>query len=95
MVLESCPFCSVGRLKEEHRTYMQVYGGTLVHIPDVPARRCDVCGHVFYDEQVLRRCEILIGDSGPPPNYPSALASTSDTSSATGDHAKSLLHRPE
>lgn len=95
MVSESCPYCSVGRLHNDVRTYMQVYGGTLVHIPNVPARHCDVCGYIFYDEQTLRRCELLIGDSGLPPNVTSARASASDAPGPAGESAESLRQRPE
>lgn len=95
MVLEHCPFCSVGRLHAEARTYVHVYGGTLVHIPNVPARRCDVCGQIFFDEQVLRRSEILIGDSGPPPNQPPADAAPGEAAASAEDHSEPLRQRPE
>lgn len=65
-----CPVCEIGHLHTTYRTHVRVYGGTLVHLPNIPTHRCDICGEVIVDENALRRCEVLIGQSGPPPNRP-------------------------
>ena len=66
--METCPHCNIGHLRPQRLTYVQVYNGTLVHIPNMPARRCDVCGQVFFDAERLRQLEVLIGQAGLPPN---------------------------
>jgi len=63
-----CPACGVGKLTQTQRTYIHIYGGTLVHVPGVLAWRCDVCHLVIFDEIALGRIELLVGQSGPPPN---------------------------
>jgi hypothetical protein len=30
-------------------------------MPGVPARRCDFCGEIFYDREVLGRLALLLG----------------------------------
>ncbi len=74
--MDTCPQCNIGRLHPKHLTYVQVYNGTLVHIPNVPARQCDVCGQVFFDMGKLRQFEVMLGQAGVPPNLhmPSADA---------------------
>ena len=62
----------------KHLTYVQVYNGTLVHIPNVPAHRCDVCGQVFFDSERLRQLEVLIGQAGLPPNRHTSGANAAD-----------------
>jgi len=76
--LETCPHCNIGRLHPQRLTYVQVYNGTLVHIPNVPARRCDVCGQVFFDSEKLRQFEVMIGQAGLPPNRHTAAADLAD-----------------
>lgn len=49
--------------------YVHVYDSTLVHIPNVPAWKCDVCGMSLFDDEAIRRIEVLIGEAGPPPNH--------------------------
>ncbi|NLX08561.1 MAG: YgiT-type zinc finger protein [Chloroflexi bacterium] len=65
----TCPSCQVGLLRPTRQVYVHLYNGTLVHAPNVPAWRCDVCGASFYDSKTLNRIELLIGDAGPPPNH--------------------------
>lgn len=65
----SCPVCQMGRLHETRAVYVRVYEGTLVNVPDVATLRCDVCGTVFYDPDLIRSVEVLIGEAGPPPNH--------------------------
>ncbi len=84
--METCPHCNIGHLHPQRLTYVQVYNRTLVHIPNVPARRCDVCGQVFFDAEKLRQFEVLIGQAGLPPNRhraPAERAEAEPTSSAT------------
>lgn len=73
-MVESCPYCFIGRLHPQRRTLARLIGGTLIHLPNVPVQRCDICGHVVYDAALLRRYDVLIGESGLPPNHHAADA---------------------
>ncbi|GAB4569687.1 MAG: hypothetical protein Kow0077_02630 [Anaerolineae bacterium] len=65
---ELCPVCQVGRLQPRNVTYTQLYGQTLVSVPNTPAHVCDFCHAVEYDAEAVSRVELLVGHSGPPPN---------------------------
>ncbi|WP_119067613.1 YgiT-type zinc finger protein [Aggregatilinea lenta] len=68
MPIDTCPSCGVGLLKSAQTVYVQVYNGTLVSAPNVPAWICDVCGLTLFDSTALQNIEFMIGESGPPPN---------------------------
>ncbi len=65
---ETCPNCHVGHLQAVQTVLVRFYGGTMVHVPSVAAHKCDICGETFFDQESLRRVDLLIGESGPPPN---------------------------
>jgi len=75
------------------RTYIRLYGATLVHAPDVPAWRCDACRLVIFDQPALDRIELLVGQAGPPPNVAAARPARPAETSPT-DHA-SLEDQPD
>ncbi len=64
----TCPACLVGRLQQRQITYVHVYNGTLVSVPNVSALQCDFCRATEYDTDSLQRIDALVGHSGPPPN---------------------------
>ncbi|MBN1680732.1 MAG: YgiT-type zinc finger protein [Anaerolineae bacterium] len=64
----TCPYCHLGHLHPTQHTYVHAYEDSLVHMPNIPAWQCDVCRVVLYDECAIRQLEVLIGESGPPPN---------------------------
>jgi YgiT-type zinc finger domain-containing protein len=64
----TCPVCAIGRLERQRAQYIRLYGSTLVHAPQVPAWVCDQCGVTFFDPGAIQRVEMVIGESGPPPN---------------------------
>lgn len=66
---ETCPACQVGQLKPTQSVFVRVYEDTLIHVPNIPAWKCDVCGLIFFDSMTIRRTEVLIGEAGPPPNH--------------------------
>ncbi len=92
---ENCPYCSIGHLHPARRTLVRVYGDTLIHIPQVPAQQCDVCGNVFYNDALLRRYDVLIGESGLPPNRHTPAADERVAASGPGDAADSLHEQPK
>jgi YgiT-type zinc finger domain-containing protein len=63
-----CPSCQVGHLKPIRSVFTRVYDGTLIHAPQVPAWKCDLCGDAFFDTAAIHRIETLLGEAGPPPN---------------------------
>jgi YgiT-type zinc finger domain-containing protein len=67
-LVDTCPNCHLGLLKQIRAVYVQIYGDTLIHVPDTLAWKCDVCGETYFDPEAVHRMDILIGDSGPPPN---------------------------
>lgn len=94
MALEHCPYCGFGRLHTTHRTIVRIYGDTLVHIPNVPTHKCDICGYIVFDEHALSRSEVLIGESGPPPNV-HARSGDPVSPAKAGDSPDTLLDRPK
>ena len=64
----TCPICQIGQLHLRLITYVHVYAGTLVSVPNTPAWECDVCHTVEYDTRARQRIETLVGQAGPPPN---------------------------
>jgi YgiT-type zinc finger domain-containing protein len=65
---EKCPVCLSGSLKPTRSVFVRVYEDTLIHVPNVPAWKCDICGLIYFDSSTIRRTEVLIGEAGPPPN---------------------------
>jgi YgiT-type zinc finger domain-containing protein len=91
-MINPCPVCQVGKLKLTRAVFVRVYNGTLVHVPNVETWKCDVCGHSFYDPVLIRQVEVLIGESGPPPNrhpVPRTATPLDETDSDTSEHAVS------
>lgn len=85
MPIDTCPSCGVGHLSLTQTVYVQVYDGTLVSAPNVPAWVCDVCGLTLFDSAALQNIEFMIGESGPPPNR--HLARPADRSAGPLDDA--------
>ncbi len=92
--METCPHCNIGHLHPKRLTYVQVYNGTLVHIPNVPARRCDVCGQVFFNTEKLRQFEVTIGQAGLPPNRHRAATTTNAEPQSSASNAPEDAARP-
>jgi YgiT-type zinc finger domain-containing protein len=84
--LTTCPICHLGVLKEAPTVFIQFYGETLIHAPNVPAWKCDVCGETFFDPEAVRRIDTLIGDGGPPPNRHSSPTPDSSPAEPDSDH---------
>lgn len=56
-----CLNCRVGTLRLTRATYAQWHGQQLVLVPNVLARKCDVCGDFAYEDEALTRVELLLG----------------------------------
>jgi YgiT-type zinc finger domain-containing protein len=66
---ERCPACLAGHFKPARAVFIRIYEGTLIHMPRVPAWKCDLCGLVYFDSTIISHIEVLIGEAGPPPNH--------------------------
>ncbi len=91
-----CPVCQMGRMQEIVTTYVALYEGTLVHMPNVRAWRCAVCRETLFDDQAIRQIEALIGVGGLPPNRytPDDDPGRGSDSPAALDDTPSTLHPP-
>ncbi len=65
-----CSVCHFGRLRPRRVTYVQMFEGRPVVIPNVPALVCDVCGERVLDDQVLARLSGLLSQDGRHPPSP-------------------------
>ena len=45
----SCPRCTVGRCTQQTTTFVELYHGQLLCVPDVPVAICDVCHFAEFD----------------------------------------------
>jgi YgiT-type zinc finger domain-containing protein len=68
-VLQTCPTCRVGTLRQRTATYAARHGDEFVVLPGAPAWVCDVCGERTFDEAALEQLLPLIG---PPASTPGA-----------------------
>lgn len=94
---QPCPHCQVGHLKHRRTVYVTLVDGTLIHAPNVPAWQCDVCKLTIFDTATVRRIELLIGESGPPPNHhtPPARAALDEATVPGPDAADESRPRPD
>ena len=58
---EFCGYCHVGSLHPDRATYARWHDGQFVILPGVAAWRCDFCGEIFYDNEVMSRLVLLLG----------------------------------
>jgi YgiT-type zinc finger domain-containing protein len=56
-----CNHCHIGSLEPHRATYTQWHDGQFIILPNVPARRCDFCGEVFFDNDAMIRLILLLG----------------------------------
>ena len=55
-----CKSCRFGRYHAADQTFMSQYGDQLIVINNVPAHRCDMCGHTCFDEAFTNRLQLLL-----------------------------------
>ncbi len=56
-----CSNCYIGSLRPSRTTLSRWHEGQLIVLPGVSADRCDFCGEIFYDQDVLTRLALLLG----------------------------------
>lgn len=55
-----CKECQVGRTRPENMSWLQSLGAHMVVLPNAPATRCDMCGHVDFDPLFLVTMNYLL-----------------------------------
>lgn len=55
-----CRECPAGKLQPRNIVYITWLGEDLITVPDFPAWVCDFCGRRIYDEEALRRLNLLL-----------------------------------
>lgn len=72
----SCPRCFIGHCRPSKVVYVQMVGGRMFNVPDMPAHVCDICGYREYDEDALHQIQKMLGEEELPnsdaPTPPSA-----------------------
>jgi len=56
-----CTNCHIGSPQPCQATFARWYDGQFVVMPGASAWRCDVCGEISYDQDVLNRLVLLLG----------------------------------
>ena len=49
----ACPRCTVGRCTPQTTTFVDIYQGHLLSLPNARAYICDVCRFVEYEQELL------------------------------------------
>ncbi len=56
-----CPRCQIGRCHPDRITYVRMFEGSLLRVPNMPAYTCDVCGYQELEAAAMTRLELLVG----------------------------------
>ena len=57
-----CEECYVGRYQPVTITYMRRLGSKMLVLPNAPANRCDMCGHVDFDPGFLQTMQAMMAN---------------------------------
>ena len=60
MLSLKCEECLVGRCHTSPLPYIHRFGPHMIVLPNAPASRCDMCGHVAYDSAFLLAMHALL-----------------------------------
>lgn len=66
----SCPNCQIGICQPKKTTYLTIYDGMLVSVPNTPVWQCDICQYQEFEHQAINRLETLLGLQDSPPELP-------------------------
>ncbi|MBL8119407.1 MAG: hypothetical protein JNJ78_17870 [Anaerolineae bacterium] len=56
-----CPNCQIGLCQPGITTYVCLFNGMLVSVPDMPVWCCDICQHQEFDHETINNLEALLG----------------------------------
>jgi YgiT-type zinc finger domain-containing protein len=59
--LFACPNCQIGQCTRKSSTYLRVWKGRLVAVPDITVWTCDICGYREYDPDQVAGVDALLG----------------------------------
>lgn len=57
----SCPNCQIGLCQPGKITYVRLYEGLLVSVPDMLVWTCDICQYQEFDPDIIAHLEALLG----------------------------------
>ena len=55
-----CSQCHIGQMHQTRATYFTWLTEDMVTVPDFPAWKCDICGHLEYDFEALSNLALLM-----------------------------------
>ncbi len=58
-----CPRCQIGLCQPDQITYVHLYGGALLSVPNMQVYVCDVCGFQEFEETAFEQLEMLMLDN--------------------------------
>lgn len=74
-----CPRCTVGRCVPQSQTYVEIYQGQLLSVPEMPVYICDVCHYSEFEIDAVESLWDMLDINDYVDNYPSAGISTSSS----------------
>ena len=60
MQLSPCEECLVGRRHPTVLPYMRMFGPHMIVLPNAPASKCDMCGHVDFQPEFLVTMQLML-----------------------------------
>jgi hypothetical protein len=60
IVVDKCEECLVGRCQPSALPYIHKFGPHLIVLPNAPATRCDMCGHIAFEPTFLLAMHALL-----------------------------------
>jgi YgiT-type zinc finger domain-containing protein len=54
-----CPRCQIGRCQPGQITYVRMYNGMLLTVPNMQVYTCDVCGYEEFEPEAIERLDSL------------------------------------
>ena len=58
-----CMLCKCDTVKQSTTTHVVNYNGSVIIIKNVPCEECDLCGEIFYTDEVAERLEEMVNDA--------------------------------
>lgn len=88
-----CPRCQIGRCHPDRITYVHMYEGSVLRVPNMPAYTCDVCGYQELEPAAMARLEMLVGKLDTPVEDSQTVAKTPPIDAV--DAADASTRRPK
>lgn len=60
-----CPRCQIGLCRPERITYVRMYAGMLLRVPDMLVYTCDICGYQELEQDAFYQLQAVIGEADP------------------------------